>query len=190
MTVYDPNEVDLASFIDQGNDHWNDGPVLELYPNAVDDMNMINYSPLEANANPSTFCCPLSNFSTPHNSAFSVPQCGLYNLPPTFVLPSSPNSHIDSNLYRLLVIRVASVHPTAPEPSESFSGSAHTPLPLPASISTPIAVPTIIKSRRASIPCPSCSKICTSQERAWACFFNHIGAKPFPCNGTCGTIGW
>jgi hypothetical protein len=67
--------------------------------------------------------------------------------------------------------------------------------PLPSALSTlSVATPTVNSrvsiSQRAKHPCSFCGKLCTSRPRADTCLFNHIGIKPFACDGSCGVPGW
>ncbi|PVG03644.1 hypothetical protein CPB86DRAFT_378813 [Serendipita vermifera] len=58
---------------------------------------------------------------------------------------------------------------------------------------TPMAAPgiysTAIKLQTARFACSTCGKTFTSRPRADTCLFNHMGIKPFTCNGGCGLFG-
>jgi hypothetical protein len=176
MTFYHPSKIDSNPYVDQGNGHWNNEPALQPGSNIVDDTNTIDYFPLQVDTNSGDFSYSLSSVSTSHYGEPPVPLQALYSPHRSFVFPSSPNNFMMSNSCYPFVSCVLAFRPMEPTPLSPISASR--------------VVPTTGESRRLKISCPSCSKICTSWERAWTCFFNHIGARPFPCDGTCGVVGW
>jgi hypothetical protein len=184
MTSYNPhNDAFIACT------HWNDEFVLYPYPNhTVDAPNTIYYA--HPQTNPGTISLPTipAHFSPPY-----VPLPPLYPSPisqqPN---PPQPTLHIvdDAGSYNLPLPWNAPIHHPYVEPSAALSLSPTTITPTTTSNPILAIVPTVINPERAKFPCPSCGKLCTSRPRAYTCFCNHIGAKPFACNGDCGRVGW
>jgi hypothetical protein len=54
----------------------------------------------------------------------------------------------------------------------------------------PNILSTAIKTQGTRFACSICGKTFTSRPRADTCSFNHLGIKPFGCNGVCGLIYW
>jgi hypothetical protein len=59
-------------------------------------------------------------------------------------------------------------------------------------VTTSTAVPTTLDNviRRKNFLCSICGNTFNRRPRAEACLFKHLGIKPYPCNGTCGLVGW
>jgi hypothetical protein len=79
--------------------------------------------------------------------------------------------------------------PTAPDTLMSALPSTTTSMHIPSPMD-PSAMSSTSLAQRPRFPCGFCFKPLSSRSRADTCFFNHIGIKPFACNGACGMIGW
>ncbi|PVG03656.1 hypothetical protein CPB86DRAFT_810721 [Serendipita vermifera] len=185
MTYYHPHHSDLDVSLHRRHGQWNDGSMVSPGPNTVGGMNAANYSLLQGDVGFHCFPNAVPHFSASHHGVSSVP----IHIPSD--LPSNPSSlhHCFESSYHGQPFQWAnSTHhspsgPTLPSAVPAPTNNLATPPTL-----TPVIVPSTNPSQRAKFACPSCGKLCTSRPRAYTCFLNHIGSKPFSCNGTCGLV--
>jgi hypothetical protein len=166
--------------------HWNDQFVPQPYPNdTVDDLDMMYYAHPQRNTG--TIPIPIipTHFSPPYTT--SLLSHPFPNSQPSIVLQPTLHAANDVGSYDPPLTRDVPIYNPYTAPSAVHSMSATTVMPTTALNPTPTVVSA---SDRAKFPCLSCGKLCISRPRAYTCFCNHIGAKPFACNGDCGTVGW
>jgi hypothetical protein len=189
MSSLDLCHNNLTTYIHHSGGHWNDESQPPPLPSsALDDMNAIYYAYPQNDTGSFPRLTPIPSFSPLY--APSIPANTLSNLQPTL----SPQPFMYNHSTSHPPNPVSTLHIPAHNPSMTPDSSPVQPTPTTSSMTPSASVPpqvhTSSTSQRAKFPCTLCGKLCTSRPRADTCFFNHIGAKPFGCNGGCGRVNW
>jgi hypothetical protein len=157
--------------------------------NAVKNADMIYYhTHSQNNIGVAPFLNPSQSFSPPCVS--SDPLLARYLRQPTFVHQPFLYSHNSIGPRDQVFTSDTLTHEQSTTPTSALLRRTRTTNPTTVLPLIPAVISTTSTSRRSRFLCPFCGKGCGSRPRAWTCFFNHIGTKPFVCNGICGTIGW
>jgi hypothetical protein len=61
---------------------------------------------------------------------------------------------------------------------------------MPPSMFPSATAPSTSQDQQAKFACGVCSRAFNIRSRAETCQFNHVGIKPFVCNGACGLVDW
>jgi hypothetical protein len=86
--------------------------------------------------------------------------------------------------------------PDGQYPLVEENASGQTPMLMPTSTTIPPSMfhsataPSTNQDQRAKFACGVCSRTFNIRSRAETCQFNHVGIKPFACNGACGLEDW
>jgi hypothetical protein len=155
-----------------------------LSSNIVNDMNAMYHAHPQNDIGIVSFSTPIPSYTPP------APLDPLCNFQPGLTpQPFFPNHNIPYPISPVSALHAPSHHPSTVL-APSLVQLAQVTTPITTSTFTPSQTSTSLTSQRAKFPCPSCGKLCTSRPRANTCFFNHVGVKPFACNGDCGIASW
>jgi hypothetical protein len=154
------------------------------------DMDPRAYSPLEIDVRSGLLQHQIVSLSPVHYDISVDPRHTTSNPQPSLIPSSLANISTDQVTHNPSLIWNAPTYTSHTQSNASSSMSTNTTASTTPSSAMQAIVPATGTSRRAKFPCPSCGKLCTSRPRALTCFFDHIGTKPFICNGTCGLVGW
>jgi hypothetical protein len=190
MALYRPHHGDVLPRTHHGGGHQSGNTMYQPYPpNIVESKNMFGHTHTQDNGGPNPFSSAGPSFSPTHDGsssplqALSSPHLGhvsWYPLGTSFdSIPSNPP----------LTSSIPPHHPSTALTASPSMSAPPTAVTTAASI-TPITTPAHSTSQRAKFACTICGKMCTSRPRADTCFFNHMGIKPFACNGDCGVAHW
>jgi hypothetical protein len=187
MTSYTPHHDELTAHTHYVHGYWTNESASQHYlTNTFHALDTASYAyPQIDKGNDPTI--PPSYFSS------YLPLPPLHSSPtlqPLVAHQPVPNTTSNLDSYNLIFSRSVPTRYPSIEASASLSLSAMTTIPTMSPITITATVKTGIAYQMVKFACPACGKICTSRPRAYTCFCNHIGAKPFACNGNCGTVDW
>jgi hypothetical protein len=189
MTSYNTHYHKPDGYPCHGYGHWNDQVLSPPYPtDSVETLNPIYYAHPQINTGTGPFPTIVPSSSAPNVSPLPPPFA--YNPQPPIIPQFITSAVIGPGSYNLSSISNISAYQPSTGPSASLSTSSITTVPTVALPATSVIAPASTTLSRTKFPCLLCGKLCTNCPRADACFNNHFGAKPFACNGACGSIGW
>jgi hypothetical protein len=189
MEPYSTQDNSLDAYKYLGYSYRNRQPVYQPYPSDnVDALNTIYYAYPQINTGSTSFLTRAPSLLPLYTPLFPLPSS--LNAQPLSVFQLPLGSPDDLYSYDPLLSSSVSTHYPPAESSASVPVPAMATTETIVSSATPIADPPPNNTQRAKFPCLSCGKMCTSRPQADTCFNNHIGAKPFVCNGTCGQERW
>jgi hypothetical protein len=189
MSSLNPCPDSLTSYT-LHHDYWNDEP--QASTNILDSIDSTYYDYLPNNGEFLPFGATFPTFSPPKVSPSSL--LPLFNPQPSLVSQTILHDQSGFNPYN----PVFTPHIPAPYPptvptymfTSVVQSAPTTASPATTLVSIPAVAPTTFISQSSSSICPPCSKLCVSHPRTDTCLFDHIGTKPFACNGDCGIEDW
>jgi hypothetical protein len=191
MTFYSAPDIDLTLSLDEEGQR-NGKSIFQSYPHIFSHgINMVDPPYLQNNTSFAPLIASVSAFPAGYHDG-SSPEAPLSNShsKPVFPFFVKDSAVVNPSAQGPPFVSTGLLYPSSTQPTSSPS------IPDPSLISTiappatAVVAPVTSTSLRAKFPCVSCGKICTSRPGADTCFNNHIGAKPFACNGICGREGW
>jgi hypothetical protein len=188
MSSFDLYHSELTTCVHHSDGHWNDESQPPRVLSTANNMNAIYYAHPQNDTGTFPRLTQMTSFSPPY--ALSIPSNTLSNLQPSFTPQPFLYNHNTSYPPYPASLRHIPAHNPFTAPTSSFVQPTPEIAFTTPSASVPPQVHTSSTSQRAKFPCTLCGKLCTSRPRADTCFFNHVGLKPFACNGDCGRANW
>ncbi|PVG03652.1 hypothetical protein CPB86DRAFT_379103 [Serendipita vermifera] len=186
MVSYNFVKTDPTPCAPGSSGHWKGEPTFRSHRNGTAGMNTINHPLFQEN---------LGVTPSPSRTVTFLPIAHLDANPMPLHASSGSQPHLPfSPLFNDLA--VPSTHSRAHTWNSPGHHSSLHASGFPATSTDYIANPTMKKTRMVSqkakftCPWPGCGKLYTNRTRASTCFYGHVGAKPFSCNGGCGIEGW